>query len=163
MHLQSDDSEDLKEKFSRILRRARQRILEEEPDTIGIVVDGSVARCKQGPYSDVDMIALRKSAALKKLFYFDEGIQVDIWFMAIDEYNKTPKGLDAFYDWGTGSRKVLFDKNGKTKMILAKKKVLKPTNNDVQEALEHSCRNLIESSSLNIQDGYVIQVCHRII
>ena len=138
------DRESLRKRFNKALNHARENILKKDPNVLGIIVNGSVARGDQGPYSDIDIIALTKpKSKLKKFFYFDDNIQVDIWFMAIDKYS-TPKGLDVQYDRSAKSNLILFDKNGNVKRILDKIRTVHASSEDIQGMLEHSCRNLLE-------------------
>jgi predicted nucleotidyltransferase len=135
----------LKMRFKTILQRANSRILKENPSVLGIILDGSVGRGDMGPYSDVDIIVLTKPKSnLRKLFYFDDGVQVDVWFMGIDSYDKKPKGNNAYYARGSQYNKILFDKNGSVKKMLARRASLKPSKEDIDEMLECSCRNLLE-------------------
>jgi predicted nucleotidyltransferase len=147
----------LKKRFEEVLQRAKARILKENPNVIGIIVDGSVARGDQGPYSDIDIIALTKpKSKLKKLFYFDDRIQIDIWFMAIDSYDKAPEGEGTIYARDSESHRILFDKGGRVKKILDKWEHVPPKNSDIQEMLEHSCRNLIEYTG-KVRNGWIVK------
>jgi predicted nucleotidyltransferase len=147
----------LRKRFEEILQRAKVRILKENPNVLGIIVDGSAARGDQGPYSDIDIIALTKpKSKLKKLFYFEDKIQVDIWFMAIDSYDKAPEGVGAMYARGPSGHRILFDKNGCVKKILAKWEHVPPKKSDIQEMIEHSCRNLIEYTG-KVKNGWLVK------
>jgi predicted nucleotidyltransferase len=48
--------------FNRAAREAAKRIRERYPGVVGILVDGSVGRGNQGPFSDVDVLVIMRSS-----------------------------------------------------------------------------------------------------
>ncbi len=62
----------LRHKFDTAVERAKLRVLKEHPNTLAIVVSGSVGRGDESPHSDIDLlIIMRRGPKPKSHSYFD--------------------------------------------------------------------------------------------
>ncbi len=83
----------LHRRFDAIVRRATRQIVAGYPRTLAIVVDGSVGRGDDGPYRDVDILAVTKPGPTPTWFsYFDDGIFGTVDFTTVKRYRIRTSG-----------------------------------------------------------------------
>lgn len=70
--------------FDEVVNRAASYVKREYPRIVGVRVHGSVARGEQGPFSDIDLLAVTNRGRLPSEFsYFDGEICARVGFLRV--------------------------------------------------------------------------------
>ena len=147
---------ELNQVFDEATRRAVALVRREHPNVIGVMVHGSVARGKPGPFSDIDLVAVTRWGRKPSEFsYFEGDIYVGVGFLRVTELEREFSDPKAFF-WARGSAKasrVLYDPKGILKRILARWRLAKLSQQILEKSLWDMYHNIIEYSG-KLRNGW---------
>jgi predicted nucleotidyltransferase len=148
--MRSRSQNQLNRKYDVIARRAASIVKREQPDLVGILVHGSVARGEPGPHSDIDMVGVtgRRKKKPSEYSFFDGDVYVGVGFLSIAELEKEFKDPNKFF-WARGSAeatRILYDPRGILRRIMLRWKKAKLSDQILQESLWDAYHNMIEYS-----------------
>lgn len=147
----------LRRRYNEAARVAASCVKREHPSLVGILVHGSVARGKPGPFSDIDILAVTYSKRKPSEFsYFDGEIYVGVGFLSIAELEKEFTDPKAFF-WARGSAKatrILYDPKGILRRIMLRWKKARPSYQLMEKSLWDEYHNMIEYSG-KLRNGWL--------